>query len=74
MIEKLAKDGYDPGFGARPLRRLIQRTVEDTLSEELLSGRVRLGETIVLTVRDDRVVPVNAGAEEAAERKEDTVG
>lgn len=74
VIEKLAKDGYDPGFGARPLRRLIQRTVEDTLSEELLSGRVRLGETIVLTVRDDRVVPVNAGSEEAAERKEDTVG
>ena len=56
VTEKLAKDGYDPKFGARPLRRLIQRTVEDTLSEELLTGQVRLGQEIMLTVQDDRVV------------------
>ena len=60
VTEKLAKDGYDPKFGARPLRRLIQRTVEDTLSEELLMGRVRLGQQIMLTVKDDKVVPVSA--------------
>ena len=56
VTEKLAKDGYDPKFGARPLRRLIQRTVEDTLSEELLSGQIRLGQEIVLTVKDGKVV------------------
>ena len=56
VTDKLAKDGYDPKFGARPLRRLIQRTVEDTLSEELLAGQVRLGQEITLTVQDDRVV------------------
>ena len=55
VTAKLARDGYDPKFGARPLRRLIQRTVEDTLSEEVLQGRVRLGSTVRLTVREDRI-------------------
>ena len=59
VTEKLAKDGYDPKYGARPLRRLIQRTVEDTLSEELLTGQVRLGQEIVLTVKDDKVMITN---------------
>lgn len=54
--EKLAKEGYDPKFGARPLRRLIQRTVEDTLSEALLEGKVRLGEPIRLGVRGGEIV------------------
>ena len=55
VAEKLAKDGYDPKFGARPLRRLIQRTVEDTLSEELLQGRVSLGQEVRLTVKDGEI-------------------
>ena len=55
VTDKLARDGYDPKFGARPLRRLIQRTVEDTLSEEVLQGRVTLGSTVRLTVREDRI-------------------
>ena len=66
VIEKLAEDGYDPKYGARPLRRLIQRTVEDTLSEELLQGRVQLGQTIVLTVSEGKIIPVSAGAEPPA--------
>jgi ATP-dependent Clp protease ATP-binding subunit ClpC len=60
VTEKLAKDGYDPKFGARPLRRLIQRTVEDTLSEELLTGEVKLGQEIMLTVKDGKVVTEHA--------------
>ncbi|MBO4838005.1 MAG: hypothetical protein J5493_01370, partial [Lachnospiraceae bacterium] len=52
---KLAEDGYDPKFGARPLRRLIQRTVEDTLSEELLQGNIQLGREVRLTVQDGRI-------------------
>ena len=55
VTDKLARDGYDPKFGARPLRRMIQRTVEDTLSEEVLQGRVTLGSTVRLTVREDRI-------------------
>ena len=72
VTEKLAKDGYDPKFGARPLRRLIQRTVEDTLSEELLSGQVRLGQEIKLTVQVDKVVVT--GNETALPEKTDTAG
>jgi ATP-dependent Clp protease ATP-binding subunit ClpC len=55
VTKKLAEDGYDPKFGARPLRRLIQRTVEDTLSEELLQGRVSLGQEVRLTVKDGEI-------------------
>ena len=56
VTEKLAQDGYDPKYGARPLRRLIQRSVEDTLSEELLAGHVRLGRDVRLTVKEDQIV------------------
>ena len=39
-LEKIAKEGYDPQYGARPLRRAIQKHVEDRLSEEILKGTV----------------------------------
>ena len=76
VTEKLAKDGYDPKFGARPLRRLIQRTVEDTLSEELLAGNISLGQEVRLTVKDGQIVPesTSAQAEEVpAENPAETV-
>ncbi len=56
VVSKLAKEGYDPKFGARPLRRLIQRTVEDGLSEELLAGRIALGDSVRLVVEADTIV------------------
>ena len=65
VTKKLAEDGYDPKFGARPLRRLIQRTVEDTLSEELLQGRISLGQEVRLTVKDGEIALENAPAEAA---------
>jgi len=46
VIERLASDGYDPQFGARPLRRAVQRLIEDPLSEEVLLGRFSPGDTI----------------------------
>ena len=52
---KLAREGYDVKFGARPLRRLIQRTVEDTLSEELLGGKIALGDRVRLKVADGKI-------------------
>ncbi len=53
--EKLSREGYDPKYGARPLRRLIQRTVEDILSEELLSGKIALGDMVRLVVEDGKI-------------------
>ena len=43
VIALLAEEGYDPNYGARPLRRAIQRLVEDSLAEEILSGKVKIG-------------------------------
>ncbi|GED33010.1 ATP-dependent Clp protease ATP-binding subunit [Brevibacillus centrosporus] len=42
----LAKEGFDPAYGARPLRRAIQRHIEDRLSEELLKGNISKGDTV----------------------------
>ena len=53
--ELLAKEGYDPQFGARPLRRVIQRLVEDTLSEGLLAGEFKPGDTVVADVEGDEI-------------------
>ena len=53
--EKLAREGYDVKFGARPLRRMIQRTVEDVLSEELLGGSIALGDMVHLVVEEGRI-------------------
>jgi len=50
--EFLAEKGYDPDFGARPLKRTIQRYVEDPLSEALLEGRFKAGNTIIVDLED----------------------
>ena len=52
----LAEKGYDPNFGARPLRRLIQDTVEDKLSEEVLGGRLNAGDIAIVDVEDGETV------------------
>ena len=49
----LAKRGYDPVLGARPLRRTIQRELEDVLSEKMLFGDLKAGEIILVDVSDD---------------------
>ncbi|MCR4398616.1 MAG: ATP-dependent Clp protease ATP-binding subunit, partial [Firmicutes bacterium] len=51
--EKLRREGMDPVYGARPLRRAIQRMVEDELSEQILQGRFASGDTVVATLGDD---------------------
>jgi ATP-dependent Clp protease ATP-binding subunit ClpB len=48
--EKLAKEGYDPDFGARPLKRLIQREIEDPMALELLEGKYKDGAKMSVTV------------------------
>jgi ATP-dependent Clp protease ATP-binding subunit ClpC len=49
----LADKGYDPQLGARPLRRAIQRLIEDALSEKILYKQFTAGEIIVVDVEDD---------------------
>ncbi len=56
LCELLVQEGFDPQYGARPLRRAIQRLVEDPLSDELLRGRFRQGDHVVADVRDGKVV------------------
>ncbi|MDX1772455.1 MAG: AAA family ATPase, partial [Planococcaceae bacterium] len=54
--EKITKEGYDPEYGARPLRRALQKHVEDRLSEELLKGTVLTGQNVVFDVENDEFV------------------
>lgn len=54
--EVLAKEGFDPAFGARPLRRAVQRVIEDPLSEEILLGRFTEGDTIRAELEDGKVI------------------
>jgi ATP-dependent Clp protease ATP-binding subunit ClpB len=48
--EYLANAGYDPAYGARPLRRLLQRELQDPLALALLSGEIHDGDTVAVTV------------------------
>jgi ATP-dependent Clp protease ATP-binding subunit ClpC len=52
----LGKEGWDPSFGARPLRRAVQRLIEDPLSEEVLLGRFSEGDTIQVLAEDDKII------------------
>jgi ATP-dependent Clp protease ATP-binding subunit ClpC len=56
LVKKLAKEGFDPALGARPLRRAIQHMVEDRLSAEMLQGKFRMGDTVYVDVEGDEVV------------------
>ncbi|MGN7477666.1 ATP-dependent Clp protease ATP-binding subunit [Solibacillus silvestris] len=55
-LEKIAEEGYDPQYGARPLRRALQKHVEDRLSEELLKGTLDKSRTVVLDYANDEFV------------------
>lgn len=57
--DMLARDGYDPSFGARPLKRLIQKRVLDPLALELIDGRIHDGDTIKVAAVDDRIAFTN---------------
>ena len=65
----LAEQGYDPEMGARPLRRVIQNKVEDRLSDALLAGEFKDGDSVVVTVRDGEIV-LERGEVEQAEAPE----
>ena len=54
-LRLISKAGYDLKYGARPLRRAIQRLVEDALSEEILMGDVHLGDKVIASVEDEKL-------------------
>ncbi len=58
--DRLVEEGYNPAYGARPLRRAIMRLLEDVLAEEILSGRVWSGDTAVVDVDEDGKVQVKS--------------
>jgi len=62
----LANRGYDPAYGARPLKRVIQKHVQDPLAEQILAGGVKDGDTVRVSVRDGSLTingwPVKAAA------------
>jgi ATP-dependent Clp protease ATP-binding subunit ClpC len=57
-IDLLAEQGYDPIYGARPLRRKIQSTVEDTVAEKMLEGKIKEGDDITIKAEDEKIVVV----------------
>src|SRR6185436_3389841 len=52
----LVEKGYDPQYGARPMRRAVERFLEDPLAEEILKGHIHEGEPILVTVENDKLV------------------
>jgi ATP-dependent Clp protease ATP-binding subunit ClpB len=62
----LANRGYDPAYGARPLKRVIQKSVQDPLAEQILAGRIRDGDTVRITVRSGALVVNGEAVKEAA--------
>jgi len=54
---QLAHEGFDPIYGARPLRRTIQRTVENAVSRGILQGEYRGGDTVVIDAEDGKIIP-----------------
>ncbi len=59
--DRLVEEGYNPSYGARPLRRAIMRLLEDSLAEEILSGRIQEGDTAVVDVDEEGQVKVLPG-------------
>nr|YP_009397103.1 Clp protease ATP binding subunit [Spyridia filamentosa]ARW66289.1 Clp protease ATP binding subunit [Spyridia filamentosa] len=58
---RLVDEGYNPSYGARPLRRAVMRLLEDSLAEEVLSGNIKEGDSAVVDVSDNGVVKVLLG-------------
>ncbi|OYN88605.1 ATP-dependent chaperone ClpB [Parenemella sanctibonifatiensis] len=62
----LARTGFDPVYGARPLKRLIQSSIEDELARQILAGSVMAGDTVRFDLVDDRLAVVSDGDQESA--------
>jgi len=56
VLDYLVDKGYDPTYGARPLRRAIQNEVEDAMAEEVLDGNIKSGDTVCLVMENEKIV------------------
>ena len=56
--DRLVDEGYNPAYGARPLRRAIMRLLEDVLAEEILSGRLGEGDTATVDIDEENKVQI----------------
>ncbi|MCP9807011.1 ATP-dependent Clp protease ATP-binding subunit [Cyanobium sp. T1B-Tous] len=72
--ERLVEEGYNPSYGARPLRRAVMRLLEDSLAEEFLSGRIGDGDAAVVDVNDDKQVVIRKQVALPAEPELATAG
>ncbi|KGF87371.1 ATP-dependent Clp protease ATP-binding subunit [Prochlorococcus marinus] len=63
--ERLVEEGYNPSYGARPLRRAVMRLLEDSLAEEVLSGRIKDGDKALVDIDDNKKVTINISPEES---------
>ncbi len=63
--ERLVEEGYNPSYGARPLRRAVMRLLEDSLAEEVLSGRIKDGDKALVDIDDNKKVTINILSEES---------
>ena len=71
-VTELARDGFDPQYGARPLRRAIQSMVEDAVAEQMLEGKLKSGDTARIRLRDGKVVIEAEAAPAAPAAEEET--
>ncbi|MCT0229612.1 ATP-dependent Clp protease ATP-binding subunit [Synechococcus sp. CS-1324] len=60
--ERLVEEGYNPSYGARPLRRAVMRLLEDSLAEEFLSGRIKDGDAAIVDIDDDKQVVIRSSS------------
>ena len=65
----LAKAGFDPVYGARPLRRAVTNEVEDLVAEESLEGKIKKGDSVTLDAADDKLVLTHKDAKTPAENE-----
>ncbi len=65
--ERLVEEGYNPSYGARPLRRAVMRLLEDSLAEEVLSGRIKDGDEALVDIDDNKKVTINISSEESSQ-------
>ena len=56
MKKFIAKKGFDPLYGARPLKRVIQSEVEDKLAEAILENRIKDGDSVTISRKDDKTL------------------
>ena len=65
--ERLVEEGYNPSYGARPLRRAVMRLLEDSLAEEVLSGRIKDGDKALVDIDENKKVTINVSTEESSQ-------